>query len=175
MNEAATTELILYATPTGVLADACERYFAEATALGATTAQTYPPHCTLTGFFRRSPDRISVVADEVREVIGADPAVPDGEVRIVQLLQTDEWIGLELSSPWLEDLTRRFADVHAVKPGEDALRPKDWLHLSLAYGVDDLTPYRSLTDRCGLTSTLTGSWEVALWERHSFSRWHRHT
>ena len=43
-------ELILYATPTGPLADACAAYFG---AVEPTTAQTYPPHVTLTGFFHR--------------------------------------------------------------------------------------------------------------------------
>ena len=44
-------ELILYATPTGPLADACDRFFAAVESIGPTVAQTYPPHCTLTGFF----------------------------------------------------------------------------------------------------------------------------
>jgi alpha-D-ribose 1-methylphosphonate 5-triphosphate diphosphatase len=47
-------ELILYATPTRPLADQCNTFFEAAADLGPTSAQLYPPHCTLTGFFRRT-------------------------------------------------------------------------------------------------------------------------
>ncbi|MDG2026150.1 MAG: hypothetical protein P8J50_03515 [Acidimicrobiales bacterium] len=46
-------ELILYATPTGPLAEELDRLFAQFAERAPTTAQTYPPHCTLTGFFQR--------------------------------------------------------------------------------------------------------------------------
>ncbi len=46
-------QLILYAIPTGLLAEQCDRLFRMVRAIAPTTAQTYPPHCTLTGFFQR--------------------------------------------------------------------------------------------------------------------------
>ena len=60
-------ELILYACPIGPLADDLDAYFSQVTArFGPTTAQTYPVHCTLTGFFRRRGER----ADEVLTHLG---------------------------------------------------------------------------------------------------------
>ena len=107
MNE---RELIVYATPTGALADQCATYFARAEELGGTTAQTYPPHCTLTGFFRRRPDRVPAIVDCVTEHIASTAHPPQGAVTVVGLRQLDDWIGLELDSSWLIDWTSRLAE-----------------------------------------------------------------
>lgn len=168
-------ELILYATPTGELADACERFFAAASDIGPTTAQTYPPHCTLTGFFRRPQDRVEFAIAEIKTMLADWGAVPDDAVTITALTRSDEWIGFELRSPWLISLTAAVVGHHRMLPGEDALRPKDWLHLSLAYGeTPSLCPYGDLVDRMGLDHTLPGSWEVAVWQREPSGNWHRH-
>lgn len=162
-------ELILYATPAGPLAAGCDDYFSHASARGPTVAQRYPPHCTLTGFFHREPHRVPEIVDAVQHLIASNPA-PDDAVQIVGLHLRNDWIGLELSSAWLLDLTSRFVDTHQLDDGDDALRPKTWLHLSLAYGVDDLTPYRSMSGLVPLTAPST--WDVALWARDN-NRWTR--
>lgn len=166
MNE---RELILYAWPTGPLADAAERYFSVASdRLGPTTAQTFPVHCTLTGFFRRSGSR----ADEVVAALDAvihDHGGPD-DVVIDRLGVRDGWVGLELTSPGLIDLIA--AAVSAVVPdeGEDALRPKEWLHVSLAYGVADVAPYAALAAEL-VDPGLPAEWEVGCWERLPDGGW----
>ncbi|MEM7338686.1 MAG: hypothetical protein AAF467_08565 [Actinomycetota bacterium] len=171
----AANELILYATPTGWLADRCDAYFAEANAVGATTAQTYPPHCTLTGFFRRTPWRVAEIMAEAAAIIDANPQPGPGAVEIATLTASDSWVGFELTSPWLDGVIAAFAEGHRIEPDEDAIRPKSWLHLSLAYGVDDLTPYHRLT--AGLENVVgrESTWEVALWERGPDLTWTRHT
>jgi ubiquitin-associated SH3 domain-containing protein len=167
-------ELILYATPTGPLADAVDRYFEEVAATaGATTAQTYPPHCTLTGFFRRTSDRADEVIAETAEVIGSLGPVPAGAVDVVGLTTTDDWVGLELRSPWLIEATAAVVAAHTVLPGDDALRPKDWLHLSLAYGVDDLAPHAELARR-RVDPTSDHRWSIGLWERRPDGSWVDH-
>lgn len=169
-------ELILYATPTGPLAEAVDRYEAAVRAdLASTTAQTYPPHCTLTGFFRRDDAGAGTAIGEMgRAIVEAGP-VPDGAVEVVDLLVTDHWVGLELRSSWLIDLTTTIAAGHRPGPDDDPLRPKDWLHLSLAYGVvDDLTAHARLARRL-IDPRLEVGWEVGLWERNHDGSWTRHT
>ncbi|MEM9042951.1 MAG: hypothetical protein AAGD33_23960, partial [Actinomycetota bacterium] len=136
----------------------------------STTAQTYPVHCTLTGFFRREGDRADAVLARLSAVVDSFGPAPRGAVRVDRLGVHDEWVGLELTSSWLLDVIA--AVVAADDPGtdEDALRPKDWLHVSLAYGVDDLAPYASFA-RQTVDASLDASWRVGFWERHPDGRW----
>ena len=164
-------ELILYACPSGPLGDAATNYFEEATRrFGATIAQTYPVHCTLTGVFRREDARADEVIARLSTVVESFGPPPDGAVRVERLGVHDGWVGLELTSSWLLDVIA--AVVAADDPGtdEDALRPKDWLHVSLAYGVDDLAPYASFA-RETVDASLDASWRVGFWERHSDGAW----
>ncbi|MEL7156343.1 MAG: hypothetical protein AAFN30_07065 [Actinomycetota bacterium] len=169
------TALILYATPTGALADACDRYFAACQGLAPTTAQTYPPHCTLTGFFHRPAERVAEVVAEVQGLIDHAGPVPARAVANTGLRCDDDWVGFELQSDWLQERTAEVTAVHRLHPGDDALRPKSWLHLSLAYGVDDLAPYRRLAIEHGLDHPPPGGWEVALWTRSASGAWNRLT
>ena len=80
-------------------------------------------------------------------------------------------VGLVVTSDWLIDVTADLVGHHAVGPGDDALRPKDWLHLSLAYGVDDL---RSHAARAGsFDAGAAGGWELGLYERRHDGSWSR--
>lgn len=158
-------ELILYATPSGPLADACSRYFA---AVEPTVAQTYPPHVTLTGFFHRHDARRATAA-----AIALDP-VPVEAVEIKRLVCSDEWVGLEVGSPWLETAAAGFAERVQPGAGEDEIRLKDWLHLSLAYGIDDLARHGARAE-VEIDVTADVAWEVALWERSEDNGWERLT
>ncbi len=161
-------ELILYATPVGPLAEAIEAYFG---AVEPTTANDYPPHCTLTGFFHRRPARANEIADEVRNLVASTGPVPEDGVVVRDLHLDADWVGLELHSPFCEEFTARFVAEHQSDPTDDALRPKDWLHLSLAYGVDDLTTHAATASEV-IDPALPCTWEIALWER-SGAAWTR--
>ena len=167
-------ELILYACPTGLLADDLEAYFTEATArFGPTTAQTYPVHCTLTGFFRRQGQRAEAVLRRLGGVIDEIGPPPQGAVSVDRLGVREGWVGLELSSPWLLDLNDVFVGADDVNGDEDPLRPKSWLHVSLAYGVTDLAPYVELAREVVDPSRPVG-WKVNLWERNMNGGWTVH-
>ena len=171
-------QLILYATPAGPLADACERYYSAASAIGPTAAQTYPPHCTLTGFFHRSPHQADQVIAEMKALISDAGRVPDGAVGVEGPTVIEGWVGLELASPWLADLTARIVACHRLRPGDDALRPKNWLHLSLAYGIASparVEPFAELAQEL-VTPAAPAVWEVAVWERTGRERgdWVQH-
>lgn len=154
-------ELILYATPVGPLADAVDAYFAAAE---PTTANDYPPHCTLTGFFHREPRRADEVAAELQGLVNSAGPVPVDGVIVRSLHVGPDWVGLELHSPFCEALTAHFIADHRLEVNDDALRPKDWLHLSLAYGADDLAAHAAMASAM-IDPTLPCTWEVGLWER----------
>lgn len=166
-----TAELILYATPSGPLGDALDDLFRQIAERGSTTAQDFPPHCTLTGFFHRDHADIPRIAAEVDHAIATIDRTSIDAVGIVALHRRPDWVGLELASGWLRDLTAGFVDAHVVGANDDAIRPKDWLHLSIGYGVDDLGATTRATD--GLDLTLPVDWEIALWQRHADGSWSR--
>jgi hypothetical protein len=183
-------ELIVYASPTGRLGRACADYFEAASELGGTTAQTYPPHCTLTGFFRRAENRSNEVVAEMGDQIRLAGDAPSRVVNVSGLRVFDGWVGLTIDSPWLVDLTSSIIAEHRLGPTDDALRQKDRLHLSLAYNDPPVTdfdpsPYVALAARHfpengrassagrGLSSQFRSAWEVAVWERHANGSWTR--
>lgn len=173
--------LILYATPTGPLAAACHRFFDILShdgpdpdpGPGPTTAQTYPPHCTLTGFFRRAGDRARDTITSMGRMVSEAGPVPRDAVEVAALSHHGDWVGLELRSPWLIELTAAIVAAHPPRGDEDALRPKDWLHLSLAYGVPDVGPYLPLADAL-VDPALPAGWDVRVWERRDDGTWYRH-
>lgn len=166
-----TRELILYATPTGPLAHCCDSYF-EWAAGAPTTAQEYPPHCTLTGFFWRDGTRAEELIERTATIVAAASPVPDDAVDVVSLKTTPDWVGLELRSPWLLALAAEVAAADRPLQNEDALRLKHWLHLSLAYDIDDLS-HHGARARASVDIDLAAGWEVALWERLDGHRWAR--
>ena len=140
-----------------------------------TTAQEFPPHVTLTGFFhRRAADVPNVVAACTAAVDTAVPAGFDG-VRCagpvtVEFDTNDRFIGLQVAAPWLDHVVSAFVGDPSIQPrdgGDEALRPKSWLHMSLSYGEQFDTareqalvlaePFRSITAE--------REWTVALWRR----------
>lgn len=98
--------------------------------------------------------------------VGAPPA--HGAVEACALTTQGGWVGLCITSPWLLDLLSRVvAAVHTHAPpgpGEDALLPKSHLHLSLAYGVEDVGPHSVLAQAL-VDPGAPGGWEVAMWQR----------
>lgn len=163
-------ELILYATPVGPLADACAAYFVAASTAGATVAQSYPPHCTLTGFFRWSVDHRRIAVEIVADSIAASGQPGGDDVTVRGFGDHDEWVGLELDSPWLERWTLGVAQrLDGVE--DESIRCKDWLHLSLAYGTEDLGRYRELALEM-VEPDAEVRWELGLWERR-VERWTR--
>lgn len=166
----ARRELIFYATPTGALAEECRAYF-EWAECRPTTAQTYPPHVTLTGFFHRTDEGVGRAVNDVEGVLRRHGHPPEGSVTVEELRIDTNWVGLVVTSDWLIDVTADLVGHHAVGPGDDALRPKDWLHLSLAYGVDDLRPHAA---RAGsFDASADGGWELGLYERRHDGSWSR--
>jgi hypothetical protein len=164
-------ELILYATPRGPLADALADVFDRIAETRATTAQEYPPHCTLTGFFHRPTRDVSRIVDELKRSLLDVGTMPSNAVQIAEIHCRDDWVGLELQSPWLTHLTERFVHHHALRAGDDALRPKEWLHLSIAYGIDDNRHAAREIEEVDFVKEV--QWDVAIWQRLADGQWNR--
>lgn len=166
-------ELILYLTPAGELGEQCHEFFRESgRRFGTTVAHTYPPHVTLTGFFRRSTARRATVVTELHPLLAAAEITSDA-VSVDRLHVTEQWAGLEVTSPWAKMLTADVMQAHVVLGDEDALRPKDWLHLSLAYG---LRPGQMLREYVAMAHDIIDpqapvSWKAGLWERDRGGAW----
>ncbi len=131
-------ELILYLTPAGQLAEQCDEFLRVSGArFGLNEDHAYPPHVTLTGFFHRDTNRCDAVRAEIDGALVTFGRIPADAVRNVGLHVVDSWVGLEIESTWAKQLTAHAVDAHRALGDEDRLRPKDWLHLSLAYGLND--------------------------------------
>jgi ubiquitin-associated SH3 domain-containing protein len=125
-------ELIVYACPVGPLADQLQRYFACAQRdFGPNAAHRYPAHITLTGFFHDVPASVpSYLSCLSRSLKQAEyPA----SIVITDLMCDPHFHGLLIESAWLKQVMAHFALLAQSSTRADALRLKDWLHLSLAY------------------------------------------
>ena len=126
---------IVYACPQGELANQIEQYFAASRVLcGPNAAHTYMPHCTLTGFFHDDAAAIASYIEALDAALRrARPHQPAQALTIDRMELSHDFHGLMLRGAWLQAVLRDFASAARSPTRRDALRLKDWLHLSLAY------------------------------------------
>ncbi|MCU0568002.1 MAG: hypothetical protein MUF49_15555 [Oculatellaceae cyanobacterium Prado106] len=172
----ATSELILYACPTGELADQIEMYFQNSLKIcGANAAHRYMPHCTLTGFFKDEEGAIAHYQQAVEQALAQSPPPPSPVITVTQMNFREDWHGLELRSAWLKQFVPRFADLAESPTRKEALRLKSWLHLSLAY---DFSPDHASTLMQLATQSIQPqsmvTWELRFYQRHPQSTWTCH-
>lgn len=169
------SELIVYATPSGPLAEQIDEYRARSeAACGRNAAHGYPPHCTLTGFFHDVRESVSIYIDALVESMAGAPRAPAHVVTIVEMNRSGDWHGLELRTPWLEKVTESFAGRAHSSTRTGGIRLKSWLHLSLAYEF----PPADADQLARLARTLVDPeapvrWNLDLWERRG-PVWERH-
>ena len=161
------SELILYAVPTGPLAQEIASYFA-LLADRPTEAQRFPAHCTLTGFFHDAPASVETYAAAAASAVAAEGPTA---VWVRELGVHADWIGLELESPGLKAVASGFAArTTDVGTRADPIRLKDWLHLSLAYGhgADDHGELAHLA-RERVDPGTAVAWDLCLYERRGLT------
>jgi hypothetical protein len=169
----------LYACPAGALAVRLQEYFdASAGICGTNAAHAFPPHCTLTGFFRDQRSSVGLYVKALRTEL-EQSASSEGRISIrgASLQLMDGFHFILLSSVGIKPLVRRFA-ASAVSASRDGpLRTKEWLHLSLAYGFPAAHQgsLRAVArQRLGSVASIPARWEVCLYERTRDGRWIRH-
>ena len=169
-------ELILYACPLGDLAMRLESYYEVARQeCGANSAHRYPPHITLTGFYHDTAASVLLYARALREAMKAAQKKARCVVRIERMMFEPNFHGLVIDSPWLRHMTASFASLAQSSTRSDALRLKDWLHLSLAYDFDPskATHLKHLAiEWIDLSAQV--DWEVRLYERYGDDQWRIH-
>jgi ubiquitin-associated SH3 domain-containing protein len=170
-------ELIVYACPRGPLAALVRRYYERAgECCGTDEAHRYPPHCTLTGFFRDEAASIPIYIAALDSALqSARSCQPFPVMRVLSVDFTPNWHGLQLESDWLKALVADFA-VRVDSPTRaDALRLKDWLHLSLAYGFApaNAAPLEALAREL-IDRRTPVRWELRLYEREPGDHWTEH-
>lgn len=162
------TQLIVYACPTGELAQQLAHYFEKSLVqCGANAAHRYMPHCTLTGFFHDGEASIPRYVNALEQSLAAAyPSRPASPIVIKALAFHDGWHGLELDSDWLKALVADFACRAHSPTRRDDVRLKDWLHLSLAY--DFGPPHAEHLKHLAKSSVDTA--EQAVWELRIYQR-----
>ncbi|MEX1018710.1 MAG: hypothetical protein WDZ49_03580 [Litorilinea sp.] len=160
--------LIVYACPTGPLAAQLDSYFTHAKAqFGHNTAHDYMPHITLTGFFPETPAAIPHYAKWLAEAyIAVQAQRPHPPVCIEGWHLTAEFHGLVISAPWLKELIQHFMAIAQSPTRPEPIRPKDWLHLSLAYNfaAHEDAPLRKLAQAL-VDPHAPAAWELRLYSQ----------
>lgn len=169
--------LILYATPSGALGKQCQTFFDAVQHRAPTEAQHYPPHCTLTGFFHPPEMSLTPILEVLPTAQAECGPAPTPLLGVTALARNEGWIGLELSSPWLTQLSHAFARHADPHTNGSQVRVKTWLHLSLAYGP---TTHRDLDWYWHLSQELIDvhasvDWKIAVWERTLHGAWITHS
>lgn len=160
---------IVYACPVGEFSRQVESYFHRTRIeCGANTAHKYMPHCSLTGFFN---DEVASVAGYLQALHGvwcdAIATCPQPAIEISQMTFRQDWHGVELHSEWIKELIANFIQKADTHRGGEALRSKDWLHLSLAYDFD-LQQHEHLTEIAQeiIEPRAPLEWELRFYQRH---------
>ena len=170
-------ELIVYACPTGDLASQLEDYFLSTQRqVGPNAAHDYMPHCTLTGFFHDESESIPIYAQALTIALEhAQATRPEPVLAIIVMELQPEFHYLQLESHWVQTLIQDFA-MHAQSSSRiDAIRLKDWLHLSLAYrfSVEQHASLKAIAEELIQLSAAV-SWELRLYERSESNVWQLH-
>lgn len=172
-----SASLILYACPLGDLSHQLDQYFvASREACGPNAAHAYMPHCTLTGFFRDQESAIERYEQAIAAALNQQWAIaPQPDICITGMTFRSDWHGLELQSNWLQQFVARFVQLSVSPTRTERLRPKSWLHLSLAY---EFLPQHSqtliqLAQSC-INPKSTVAWELRFYQRYSDYRWTCH-
>lgn len=167
---------IVYACPVGELADQLDRYFQQSLAVcGANAAHRYMPHCTLTGFFHDEEMAIPLYVQALDRALRQALPCPTPVITIQQLTFRSDWHGLELQSDWLKSLMANFATLAVSPTRQDALRLKDWLHLSLAYEFQtEQSDGLMRLAQDAITLQAAVRWELRFYQRHADQRWTCH-
>ncbi len=170
-------ELIVYACPIGDLAKQIELYFELSRYhVGLNPAHAYMPHCSLTGFFHDHFEVIPFYISILNQVlIQARSTQPDPVIQIQELILWPEFHGLALQSDWIKQVIIEFARQAPSATRRDDLRPKDWLHLSLAYefGPDQAELLTQLA-QAQIDLQQPVGWELRFYERHRKNQWTCH-
>lgn len=161
-------QFIVYACPTGALADQLTDYLKKSrNCCGANAAHRYMPHCTLTGFFHDAESSVPLYVEALSHSLAdAQETRPSNAMQIKALSFREDWHGIDLASDWLTTLIANFSRRIDSPTRHDSIRLKTWLHLSLAY---EFEPSQSIQleqlARGAVDITSAVAWELRYYQR----------
>jgi ubiquitin-associated SH3 domain-containing protein len=171
------TQFILYACPTGQLADQIDAYFEKVkTDYSWNPALNYMPHCSLTGFFHdhtTAAQHYTLVLDDI--LARMRPLQPDPLMQVTGMIFRSDFHGFTLQSSWLSHLSETFSAATCSETRHDAIRVKEWLHLSLAYQFK--SHEHEALKAMALRQINPGApvgWDLRFYQRHEESQWTCH-
>ncbi|MEM6836643.1 MAG: hypothetical protein AAF609_07285 [Cyanobacteria bacterium P01_C01_bin.120] len=168
------SKLIVYACPVGELADQLNTYFSKSRmTCGPNEAHHYMPHCTLTGFFDDVPSSVPKYTQALdRSLKRYRRSQPTPPLEITGIQFRDDWHGLELTSDWLKKLVLDFVCTATSPTRKSPLRPKEWLHLSLAYGFgpDQADMLKTLAEAV-ISCQASVAWELRFYQQNPDRSW----
>ncbi|HLK57209.1 MAG TPA: hypothetical protein VKU00_11620 [Chthonomonadaceae bacterium] len=168
-------KFILYACPTGELALQLDRYFEESRRLyGENAAHGYMPHISLTGFFCDLPAAIPTYLRILERLMASNPP-PNDAITLSRLRLDPDFHGFEVESAWCHALVADWIADAPADTRQEAIRPKDWLHLSLAYRFPPAqhAALKTLAEATVHQDAAVG-WELRFYERPSDLSWTCH-
>jgi ubiquitin-associated SH3 domain-containing protein len=173
-----TEKFIVYACPTGELYQQIETYYQiSQTTCGENSAHQYMPHCSLTGFFEASTDDISVFIEALNQTYQQRQKQKISlSLQVLGMMFKSEWQGLELEGKAVKHLIHDFIQKIEESNLTVNIRPKDWLHLSLAYGFQPqhYLILKQLAQEYVNPQTST-EWELRFYQRHYNGEWTCHS
>ncbi|MEL7068348.1 MAG: hypothetical protein AAGN15_06795 [Cyanobacteria bacterium J06581_3] len=171
------TSFIVYACPVGPLAEQIETYLKESRRrYGPNAAHAYTPHCTLTGFFQDEKRALPGYASALESALNRHHnQKTNTSVVVGEIVFREDWHGLMLEAEGLKQLIQTFVFLAESPTRSEDLRPKDWLHVSLAYDFlpQDGDRLKQLAIEL-VDETVPVAWELRLYERDSAQQWTCH-
>ncbi len=174
----ALEKFIIYACPTGELCQQIEAYYQTSQAsCGQNSAHQYMPHCSLTGFFEAPISNLSIYLQALHQTHEQMKGhnIPLS-VQILGMSFQPKWQGLELKAAHLKQLIADFIQTVEQSDAEVKIRPKDWLHLSLAYGFkpEHEETLKQLAQKA-INPDIPTEWELRFYQRHPNWTWTCHS
>jgi ubiquitin-associated SH3 domain-containing protein len=171
-------KFIVYACPTGELFEQIEVYYHRSkTACGQNLAHQYMPHCSLTGFFEAPVDEMPIYLEALQQAYqqAKQQNIPLS-IQILGMTFKPDWHGLELEGIGIQKIITDFIQKVEKSYVEVQLRPKNWLHLSLAYGfkLQHSQALKQLAQQSVNPQTPT-AWELRFYQRHFNGQWTCHS
>ncbi|KAK9302435.1 hypothetical protein QLX08_005579 [Tetragonisca angustula] len=159
-------QYVLYACPTGELAEQLMRFWSESKELVWNGAHNYMPHITLVSFFEAPDESTEELVNILESIVNQDELSDNIEL---ETYISPNFMGLfvkEINAEWLKNIAIRYAN-KLSSLGISAEPQIKSLHLTLAYQFPSnlYQQLRLMVEK--LTLTCPTNWELRLYSRDS--------
>nr|XP_050854220.1 protein UBASH3A homolog [Vespula vulgaris] len=157
-------QYVLYACPTGALAERLLTFWAESKELGWNGAHNFIPHITLVSFFQASDELTSELVSSLENIIDLDELCDRIDL---ETYVSPNFMGLfvkDADTKWLTKISTNYVD-KLTSLGITAKPQVKSLHLTLAYQFPSnlFQPLRLMVEKLGPTTP--DNWELRLYSR----------